>query len=289
MNYLLQFKKNNTFGLGLLKNNLVYDISEYWPSLKEFLDYAVKNKKEIPQILFEIKLDKINGIPYKKIYNKLLPPIFSDKIYGLGITYKVSELNRVQRSSDGAHGNAVKSGRLVSFYKGDHHNCVGPTGILNVRKDSELTTPEPELAAIISNKGKILGYTIFNDVTAYDIEMASSLFTPEAKEYIGCCSMGPIFIPKEYLGNMPKLKVNLKIWRDNKIILERGSRTDLIRKEPQKLIDELCQYRYIPNGTVVTLGSSVIVPDEYALQEDDEVIVEIEKIGVLKNKIRRMQ
>ncbi len=88
---------------------------------------------------------------------------------------------------------------------------------------------------------------------------------------------------------MPRLKVTLKIIRDDKIILERGSRTDLIRKEPQKLIDELCQYRHIPNGTVVTLGSSVIVPDKYALREGDEVIIEIEKIGILKNKVRKMK
>lgn len=286
---MLQFKKDSGFGLGLLRHGLVYDVSARWPSLKKFLDYAVENNQEITQILKGLNFNEQNGVDYEKVYPRLLPPIYSDKMYGLGITYKVSELNRVQRSQDAAHENAVKSGRLVSFYKGDYHNCVGPTGILNIRGDSELTTPEPELAAVISSQGKILGYTIFNDITAYDIEMASSLFTPEAKEYIGCCSMGPVFIPKEYLGDMPELKVTLKILRDEKIILERGSRTDLIRKEPQKLINELCKYRHIPNGTVVTLGSSVIVPDECALRDGDEVIVEIENIGILRNKIRKMQ
>ena len=288
MDCLLQFKKDASFGLGLLRDGLVYDISDYWPSLKDFLDYVAQNEKNIVEVLVGIEIDKNQGMIYDEVYPKLLSPIFADKMYGLGITYKASEFARVKRSIDSAHDRAVGAGRLVSFYKGDYHNCVGPTGILNIRGDSELTTPEPELAAVVSDRGKILGYTVFNDVTAYDIEMASSLFTPEAKEYIGSCSLGPVFVPKEYFDDVPKLKVALKIIRGDKLILERGARTDLIRKPPQALIDELCQYRYIPNGTVVTLGSSIVVPDECALREGDDVVIEIEKIGRLKNKVKKI-
>ncbi len=210
MDCLLQFKKDSGFALGLLRDNLVYDISNQWPSLKDFLDYVGKNNQEIIPILASIKLDKGQGMPYEKIYDKILPPIYSEKIYGLGITYKISEIDRVKRSGDSAHGNAVETGRLISFYKGDHHNCVGPTGTLNVRGDSNITTPEPELAAVLSDKGKILGYTVFNDITAYDLEMKSSLFTPEAKEYIGCCSMGPIFCTKRILRRHAKIKSDPK-------------------------------------------------------------------------------
>lgn len=287
MEALLQYGKNGKVKLGLLKDDLVYDISNNWKNLKDLLDHTLENKIKISKALSKIELK--DGTPYDKIYPHILPPIYSEKTYGLGITYKVSENTRIRRSKDSAHAKAVKSGRLVTFYKGDFHNCAGTNEPLFIRGDSKLTVPEPELSAIISSKGDILGYTIFNDVTAYDIEMASSLFTPEAKEYLGSYSIGPLFVPIENFQETPKLKVNMKIFRKNKLILERSSRSDLIRDKPQKLIKELCKYRYIPNGTVVALGSSVAVPDNFSLQEGDEVVIEIEKLGILKNKFKQLK
>jgi len=287
MEALLQYKTRGKIRLGLLRKGFVYDISNNWANLSVFLDYIVKNKVKISDVLSKIKLK--NKISYNEISSYILPPIYPERIYGLGITYKVSESTRIRRSKDSAHINAVKSGRLVTFYKGDFHNCVGMNEPLFIRGDSNLTVPEPELGAIISSKGKILGYTIFNDVTAYDLEMTSSLFTPEAKEYLGSCSMGPLFVPVENFHKIPKLKVNIKIFRKDKLILERNSCSDLIRKEPEKLIKELCEYRYIPNGTVVALGSSVAVPDNFSLQEGDEVVIEIEKLGILRNKFKRFK
>ena len=286
MEALLKYKEDGKIKLGLLKNNLVYDISDNWKNLKDLIIYTLKNKINISKALSKIELN--NGIPYDEIYSHILPPIYSEKIYGLGITYKVSESTRIRRSKDSAHMRAVKSGKLVTFYKGDFHNCAGTNGPLSIRGDSKLTVPEPELGAVISSKGNILGYTIFNDVTAYDIEMTSSLFTPEAKEYMGSCGIGPLFVPVENFQKTPKLKVNIKIFRKNKLILERSSRSDLIRDEPQKLIKELCKYRYIPNGTIVAMGSSVAVPDDFSLQEGDETIIEIEKLGFLKNKFKKL-
>lgn len=289
MDCLIQYKQGKSIKLGLLRDGFVYDISEKWSSMLDFLDYVVKSKINIPRILGNLNLKNEEKISYEEVYPYLLPPIFSSKIYGLGITYKISEVMRIKNSKDSAHDNAVKSGRLVTFYKGDFNNCMGTNSFLNLRGDSNLTTPEPELAAIISNKGEILGYTIFNDVTAYDLELTSSLFTPEAKEYIGSCSVGPFFSPKENFEEVPKLNVKIQILRGKKIIFEKISRTDLIRDKPQKLINELCKYRYIPNGTLVTLGSSIIVPDEFALKQDDEVVIEIENLGILRNKFKQLK
>ena len=289
MDSLLQYKEDGKLKFGLLREGFVYDISDKWASLKDLLEFVGGQGKNLVKVISEIDVRNRKRQPYQKTYSKLLSPIFSDKIYGLGITYKASEINRVRRSKDSAHKNAVRSGRLVSFYKGDFHNCVGPNQLINIRGDSKLSTPEPELAAIISSKAEILGYTIFNDVTAYDLEMASSLFTPEAKEYIGCCSAGPFFAPKKNFSEIPNLKVKLKIIRNGKLLLKRSSKTDLIRDKPQKLIDELCKYRHIPNGTLVALGSSIIVPGSFSLKGGDEVLIEIEQLGVLKNKVKSLK
>ena len=44
---------------------------------------------------------------------------------------------------------------------------------------------------MLSSKGKIVGFTIGNDMSSRDIEGANLLYLPQAKIYDGSCALGP--------------------------------------------------------------------------------------------------
>ncbi len=45
---------------------------------------------------------------------------------------------------------------------------------------------------ILGSKGKVLGYTLANDVSAWDIERENPLYLPQSKMYACACSLGPV-------------------------------------------------------------------------------------------------
>ena len=80
------------------------------------------------------------------------------------------------------------------FSKGGARVCVGPGQPIGIRFDSNFTAPEPELALVLGGGGKIVGYTIANDVSAWDIERENPLYLPQSKVYTACCSLGPVIV-----------------------------------------------------------------------------------------------
>jgi len=44
----------------------------------------------------------------------------------------------------------------------------------------------------------------------------------------------------------------------------------------------------VPAGTVLSTGTGILVPDAHALREGDVVEIELERIGTLRNTVRRL-
>ncbi len=63
-----------------------------------------------------------------------------------------------------------------------------------VRFDSRWSVPEPELALVVSDKQKLVGFTIGNDMSARDIEGENPLYLPQAKLYRQSCALGPCIL-----------------------------------------------------------------------------------------------
>ena len=43
-----------------------------------------------------------------------------------------------------------------------------------------------------------------------------------------------------------------------------------------------------PPGTVLSTGTGLLVPDEHALEEGDVVEITLERVGALRNPVRRL-
>src|SRR4029077_9401885 len=121
-------------------------------------------------------------------------PIHPAEVWACGCTYETSAAFRdaEQGTREGMYAHVYRSERPEIFFKGTARVCVGPGQAIGIRSDSKFTAPEPELALILGSGGKILGYTLANDVSAWDIERENALYLPQSKVYTACCALGPV-------------------------------------------------------------------------------------------------
>ena len=77
------------------------------------------------------------------------------------------------------------------FFKAVGEKAVGPGDMVGIRSDARWNVPEPELALVCNSRGKVVGYTIGNDMSSRDIEGENLLYLPQAKTYLKSCAVGP--------------------------------------------------------------------------------------------------
>src|SRR2546421_2166976 len=127
--------------------------------------------------------------------SELLAPIATQEVWAAGVTYLRSRQARMEESKSAGGGDfydrVYAAPRPELFFKATPHRVVGPGGKVRLRRDSQWNVPEPELALVVNRRGKIVGYTIGNDMSSRDIEGENPLYLPQAKVYDGCCALGP--------------------------------------------------------------------------------------------------
>ena len=98
-------------------------------------------------------------------------PVIPPEVYGCGCTYETSASFRDAEhgTREGFYAHVHQGERPEIFFKGTARTCVGPGQPIGIRADSKFTAPEPELAVVLGRNGHVLGYTLGNDVSAWDI------------------------------------------------------------------------------------------------------------------------
>ena len=61
-----------------------------------------------------------------------------------------------------------------------------------------------------------------------------------------------------------------------------------MRRSPTELAGYLARYNDFPDGAVLLTGTGIVPGDEFTLQDGDDVAIEIESLGVLRNTVRQM-
>jgi 2-dehydro-3-deoxy-D-arabinonate dehydratase len=107
--------------------------------------------------------------------------------------------------------------------------------MVNIRKDSVWDVPEPELTLVVTSSGKIVGYTIGNDMSSRSIEGENPLYLPQAKTYDACAAVGPcIYVPDSPIG--PETQIHLAISRNETIVFEGTVALDQMKRTPEELV-----------------------------------------------------
>lgn len=217
-------------------------------------------------------------------------PIFPMEVWACGCTYEVSACFRdgEQGAQEGIYAHVYRELRPEIFFKGTARVCVGPGRPIGIRADSTFTAPEPELSLVLGSKGSILGYTLANDVSAWDIERENPLYLPQSKIYAGACALGPVIVTADELVEPYQLEMSCTITRGDSTIFSGAVSTSRLHRRFETLVEYLLRSNPVPAGSVLLTGTGIIVPESAALQPEDVVSIRVPEIGELTNPVAMM-
>ena len=150
------------------------------------------------------------------------------------------------------------------------------------------TDPEAELGIIIAKRGRhiprerafeyVLGYTCFNDVSQRNIQNrdVSGWFRGKSFDTFG--PVGPVVVRHCDIGDPQRLAICSRI---NGVVKQSGNTQDMIFSIPE-LIAYISKNITLEPGDIIATGTpSGISP----IRAGDEVEIEIEGIGILRNPV----
>jgi len=213
-------------------------------------------------------------------------PLEPREVWACGCTYEMSASFRDAEhgTREGFYRHVFTAPRPEIFFKGTSRVCVGPGQPIGIRSDSKFTAPEPELAALLGSKGRVLGYTLANDVSAWDIERENPLYLPQSKVYSACCALGPWFVTPDEIGDPYSLEMRCVIERSDKVLFEGSVSTAKLGRKIEQLTEYLLRANPVPAASILLTGTGIIVTEAAALAEGDTVRIESPQIGTLINK-----
>ncbi len=255
-----------------------------------------ENKKCTPSLLVQQLIDD-SAITEEFIYDELnlLTPVAAPEVWASGVTYVKSRQARNYEASNGENNSletfydkVYDAERPEIFLKSTEARTIEPNKYLNIRSDSDWQIPEPEVGVVINKDGKILGYTVGNDMSSRDIEGENPLYLPQAKIWKRSCSFGPAIVLAESLPDPYNLEIRLSIYREGIKIVEECANTNQLKRKYEELISFLTRDNLIFDGTVLLTGTPIVPPNDFTLQDGDHIEIEIPEIGVLANPVKEL-
>jgi 2-keto-4-pentenoate hydratase/2-oxohepta-3-ene-1,7-dioic acid hydratase in catechol pathway len=156
---------------------------------------------------------------------------------------------------------------------------------------------EVELALVIGRKGKdiaiedafdfIAGYTVFNDVSARDIQFGDGQWF-RGKSFDTFAPMGPYLVTKEHVPDPNNLRLGTEVNGEPR---QNGTTANMIFRVPY-VIAFISQVMTLEPGDIIATGTPAGVgifakPEPKLLKPGDIVEAWIENIGALRNPVRK--
>lgn len=189
--------------------------------------------------------------------------------------------------------------RQPIYYITNRFSVRGTNTTVKWPRYSKVMDYELEFGIITKNKGAnitaakakdhIFGYTIFNDFSARDaqrLEMEGRLGPAKGKSFDGGNVMGPWIVTPDEIGDPYSLKMECRV---NGKVRSSGV-SDGMLFPFEELIAHISQDETLMPGEFIgsgTVGNGCGLELGWYLEHNDEIELEVEKIGVLKNKVVR--
>ena len=193
---------------------------------------------------------------------------------------------------------AIESGMQIpstpTIFSKFSSSVVGPGDAIVLPANSTQPDYEAELAFVIGRGGRhipaerwrehVFGYTIVNDVSARDFQMATSQWLM-GKTFDTFAPMGPWIVTSDEIADPHALDISLEI---NGEVLQNSNTKELIFKIPE-LVAYLSSAFTLEPGDIVSTGTPPGVgfarkPPRY-LKPGDDVVVRVQGIGELRNPV----
>lgn len=279
--------------LGLEQNGTVYDLSDTFSSVCEWLhvsvnrlEYAVTetlNSIDVASGTYDAALFENAPAPDKPHW---LAPVDEQDVWASGVTYIRSRAARQEEAVDGGdvYARVYEAARPELFFKAHARQVVGHMDTVGIRHDAAWSVPEAELGLVLNPGLEIVGFTVGNDMSSRDIEGANPLYLPQAKMYRRACALGRglVLMPRDTL---PEADISLSIERQGVVAFADQTSTQHIRRRAAELIDYLGRCLDFPNGVVLLTGTGIVPPADFTLQAGDIIRIDISGIGTLQNTV----
>jgi len=279
MRFLTYRTASGTIHPGVLEGDAIRTIST--PTLRDYVALAPHERIAWHSGDDLVPLDEVT----------LEAPIFPPRnVFCVGRNY-------LEHAKEGARalGRELKLPSVPTFFTKATTAIAAPGATLrfSARVSSEYDF-EAELAVVIGDLCKdvreedalrvVFGYTALNDVTARDLQRAHGQWF-KGKSVDETCPIGPLIVTGEEIGNPAALDI---VFRRNGVEKQRGNTSQMIFGIP-RLIAELSKGMTLLPGDVVATGTPEGVgfartPPEF-LADGDVMEVEIEKVGILRNRV----
>jgi 2-keto-4-pentenoate hydratase/2-oxohepta-3-ene-1,7-dioic acid hydratase in catechol pathway len=185
------------------------------------------------------------------------------------------------------------------YYITNRFSVRGTNTTVKWPRYSQVMDYELEFGIVTKNKGAnipaskaadhIFGYTIFNDFSARDaqrVEMEGRLGPAKGKSFDGGNVMGPWIVTPDEIGDPYKLRMEARV---NGNIRSQGVTEGMLFSFEEIIAhvtkdETLMPGEFIGSGTV---GNGCGLELGWYLEHGDSIELEVEKIGILKNKVER--
>ena len=260
------------------RDHSVLDVISEGPSgLNAVREFVERNAGKFAHPLIDVKL--LAPIPWPR-----------KNVFCVGRNYKEHIIEGAR-----ARGAPVSFPKVPEFFSKPATTVIGPeAGIERHAKDTEKLDYEVELAVVIGKRirdippsdalAAVFGYTIVNDVTARDAQVAHGQWF-KGKSYDTFCPMGPCVVTADEFGDPSGHRLGLRVNGDTR----QDSTTSDLLFSVAEIISALAASMTLDPGDVISTGTPSgvalgMTPQRW-LQVGDIVEAEIEGIGVLRNRI----
>ncbi|MEM2216683.1 MAG: fumarylacetoacetate hydrolase family protein, partial [Nitrososphaerota archaeon] len=184
----------------------------------------------------------------------------------------------------------------IVFFLKPPTTLIGPFDSIIKPKIAEKIDYEGELAVVIGERARevepseamfyVFGYTVFNDVTARDLQFRDGLWRgwTMSKCFDTFAPTGPWIVSVDEVDDPHNLRI---ITRVNKDIRQNSNTSNMIFKIPET-ISYLSSVMTLEPGDIIATGTPAgigFVRENGLLKEGDVVEVWIEKIGAIRNQL----
>jgi 2-dehydro-3-deoxy-D-arabinonate dehydratase len=246
-----------------------------------------------PVLESEHPIEELSGLVHPRLPRlalsevRLRAPVDQQEVWAAGVTYLRSKTARMEESdfSATAYDRVYVAERPELFFKSLPDKVAATGESVGIRRDARWSVPEPELALVLNSRGRLVGYTIGNDMSSRDIEGENLLYLPQAKIYERSCALGPWITLEASETEARQWQIQLEILRNGKKAFSGETSVSQIKRSFQELADFLFRCQVFRHGAVLLTGTGVVPPDDFTLQAEDLIQIEISGIGLLSNRV----
>jgi 2-keto-4-pentenoate hydratase/2-oxohepta-3-ene-1,7-dioic acid hydratase in catechol pathway len=276
---LLNFRRGSRIEFGVERGGSVLPLraAGYGHDLEFFAD----GEKALAAARSLLAEDVAEAVPLKEV-QRLSPVLKPGKILCVGLNYR-----------DHAVESGMKIPEVPTIFLKLPNAVTGPDAEIVLPADSAQPDYEAELAAVIGVGGRnipaerweehVAGYTILNDVSARDVQLATSQWTL-GKSFDTFAPIGPAVVTKDEIPDPHALDIQLSIDGE---VLQHSNTRELIFKLPE-LIAHLSAVVPLEAGDIISTGTPAGVglgrtPQRW-LKPGEEIVIRIQGIGELRNR-----